>query len=62
MNPELNKAINQAVKAAKSLDKTMYVFYEGDGEYLIGDDFDAITFFNGNNPVCACLPNGDVER
>lgn len=61
MNKDLEKAINRAIKAAKKRLETMFVFYEyGDG-YQIGDDYDAVTYFGGLTPVCACTSAGEIE-
>jgi hypothetical protein len=58
---EYNKAISKAKKIAKTENCEMFVFYEGDGDYQIGNEFDSRTFFNGSDPVACIQSNGEVN-
>ena len=56
----LFKAIRVAQTMARRTDRIWYVFNEGDQGYMVGDDTDAETFYQGQEPVRAVEPDGTV--
>lgn len=55
------RAIAAAKRAARRNGRTYYTFYDCDGQWRIGDDDDAETWFLGDQPYDAVGSDGLVE-
>ena len=55
----MQTAINRAIKSAREANEERHIFFES-GEYSIGSDFDADTFFLGTPVIATAYPDGEV--
>lgn len=58
----LDQAVDCAIKRASIKREDIFIFYEGDDYYDIGDQHEADTFFFGQNPVAIVHPDKSVEE
>ncbi len=55
-----DQAIARAQHKARLTQEPVYVFYEPEAGYQLADDFDANTWFLGQEPTAAINPDGEV--
>lgn len=57
-----DNAIARAKKLARAAQADMFIYYEGDGDYQVGNEFDSQTFFNGSNPYAIIDCTGEMHE